>query len=95
MAGVFLRFINVNTSAPARLSEYQSARRWVTEQGGDIFRTYAAFEWFVRKHRPEHIGSWQYFPRKGAAGALVGPQIEQVVIDILSRESCEGVVCNG
>ena len=77
------------------LGDYRKARDWIDEQGGDVFPSYASFEWFVRKHRDELVRSQQYFPRKGAAGALVGPQIEQVVIDILSRESCEGVVCNG
>ncbi len=77
------------------LGDYRKARDWIDEHGGDVFPSFTSFEWFVRKHRDELVRSQQYFPRKGSAGGLVGPQIEQVVIDILSRESCEGVVCNG
>lgn len=71
------------------LGDYRKARDWVDEYGGDVFPSFTSFEWFVRKHRQELVGSRQYLPRRGAAGALIGPGFEQVVVDILVRECLE------
>lgn len=72
------------------INEYSSARSWVDEHGGSVFPSFESFAWFVRKHREELIQSGQYLPRKGSAGALVGPRIEEIVINILTRESRGG-----
>lgn len=72
------------------LTEYSPARSWVDERGGEVFPSFDSFAWFVRKHREELVRSGQYLPRKGSAGALVGPRIEEVVINILGRESLGG-----
>lgn len=76
------------------LGDYRKARDWVDEHGGDVFPSFASFEWFVRKHRDELVGSQQYLPRKGSAGALVGPEIDQVVMRIMSRECRDSEVCH-
>ena len=73
------------------LTRFQKASDWVATSGGAVFPTFASFQWFVRKHRDELVGSRQYLPRRGAAGALVGPAIEQVVVDILTRECAEEI----
>ena len=73
------------------LGDYRKARDWVDEHGGDVFPSFTSFEWFVRKHRNELVRSQQYFPRKGSAGALVGPRIEDEVIRILTGECGEEV----
>lgn len=52
-----------------------------------IFKTDGSWEWFVRKNHERLINSGQYFPRKGRAGALVGPKIGEVVMEILRDES--------
>lgn len=71
------------------LELFRKASDWVNESGGDVFPTFASFQWFVRKHREELVGSRQYLPRRGSAGALVGPGFEQVVVNILTRECLE------
>lgn len=73
-------------SAVPCITEYSSARSWVDEHGGSVFPSFDSFAWFVRKHRDELIRSGQYLPRKGSAGALVGPRMGEVVINILTRE---------
>jgi len=68
------------------LESFRKAGDWVGKSGGDVFPTLASFHWFVRRHREELVSSQQYLPRKGSAGALVGPRFEDVVIAILVRE---------
>ena len=81
----------MSVSAVPCITEYSSARSWVDERGGSVFPSIDSFAWFVRKHRDELVQSGQYLPRKGSAGALVGPRIEEVVINILTRECVEAV----
>lgn len=81
----------MENQAKPSLTSFRSARIWVEEFGGDIFPTFASLEWFIRKHRKELVRSGQYLPRKGSAGALVGPRIEEVVISIITRECVEEV----
>ena len=71
------------------LDNFRKASDWVSERGGDVFPTFASFQWFVRKHRLELVRSGQYLPRKGSAGALIGPELERVVLKIMSRECLE------
>jgi len=63
---------------------YQS---WVAEQGGDIFPTKGALEWFVRQHRKELIESGELIIRRGAGGTLVGPGFGRLAVQILQRET--------
>ncbi|WP_295450611.1 hypothetical protein [uncultured Thiodictyon sp.] len=70
-----------------RFSGYQPLRPWVSAYGGHIFSSFSAAEWFIRGHRAELVRSGQLIVRRGAAGSLVGPQFERVVLDILRGES--------
>ncbi|MEQ9465597.1 MAG: hypothetical protein RJQ10_18195 [Haliea sp.] len=71
------------------LESFRKASDWVAESGGDVFPTFASFQWFIRKHRQELVGSRQYLPRRGSAGSLIGPGFEQLVVNILTRECLE------
>ncbi|WP_295391868.1 hypothetical protein [uncultured Thiodictyon sp.] len=70
-----------------RFAGYQPLRPWVAKHGGHIFASFSAAEWFIRGHRAELVRSGQLIVRRGAAGSLVGPQFERVVLDILRTES--------
>lgn len=70
-----------------RFEGYKRLRPWISAHGGHIFATYSAAEWFIRGHRDELIRSGQFIVRRGAAGSLVGPQFERVVLEILREES--------
>ena len=62
-------------------------RAWVSEHALNIFPSHASFEWFIRRHRDALVASGQYIPRKGRGGAVVGPDIDRVVLDIMRREA--------
>jgi hypothetical protein len=70
------------------LRGYRTAREWCEQSGGAVFPTHESFSWFVRQHREELMRTRQYLPRRGSAGALVGPRIDEVVERILHRECC-------
>ena len=48
------------------LTRFQKASDWVATSGGAVFPTFASFQWFVRKHRDELVGSRQYLPNHHA-----------------------------
>lgn len=76
-----------NNEAP-RLAEFVRVRDWIASgQGGAAFRTYSAFEWFLRRHRAELIASGELIIRPGSAGTLCGPNLGARVLDILRREA--------
>lgn len=70
-----------------RLSDFIPIRDWQLDNAGEVFKTFAACEWFVRKHRRELVESGQLIIRRGAAGSLVGPGFGTLVLEILKRES--------
>ena len=72
---------------PEHVADFRRAKEWRKERGGALFQTDSAFEWFVRGHRDELIGSGQYIVRNGPGGSLVGPHFDAVVLAILRRES--------
>lgn len=76
------------------LKDFVLARPWVSEHGGYVFPSYDSFAWFIRKHREELIQSGQYLPRKGSAGALIGPHFAELAFQIISRECRAGEVHN-
>jgi hypothetical protein len=67
-------------------SDFRRARDWVREEGGGIFPTFSAFEWFKRKHRAELIESGELITRRGTGGDLVGPGFGRKAVEILQRE---------
>jgi len=75
-----------NDTPPEKLSDYTPWREWVADDAGNVFKTFAAFEWFVRRHRDRLIESGQFIPRSGPGGSLVGPNIDRVVLQILREE---------
>jgi hypothetical protein len=74
-----------------RVSDWITAREWVTRRGGKLFSTFASLEWFVRQHRAELIRSGEYIVRRGNAGSLVGPGFDRVVLEILRKESARTI----
>lgn len=72
-----------NNYSPADL---RSVRKWVADEGGDLFKSFDSFEWFMRMHRRELIESGELFTKRGAGGNLVGPRIGEVCVRILQRE---------
>lgn len=70
-----------------RLAEFIPVRHWVADHTGEVFRTFASFEWFVRRHRAALVASGQFIPRSGSGGSLCGPKLEQVVLGILRAEA--------
>jgi hypothetical protein len=70
-----------------RASDWRPWMAWVDNCARNLFATRAAFEWFLRRHRDELVASGQFIPRRGRGGALVGPEIDRVVLDIIRREA--------
>jgi hypothetical protein len=79
------------TEATERVANWKAWHLWVSDDGYSLFSTDAAFEWFVRKHRGELIGSGQFIPGRGSSPGIVGPQFDQVVLDILRRKARAGI----
>lgn len=75
------------TEQDEHLSNWKPVREWVKNCGGRAFSTFAATEWFIRRHRARLVESGQFIIRKGSAGSLVGPGFDRVVLDILREES--------
>lgn len=74
-----------------RVSDWILIREWVKTRGGQIFPTFSATEWFIRRHRPRLVASGQFIVRKGSAGSVVGPAFDAVVLAILREESARAV----
>jgi hypothetical protein len=69
------------------LTQWQTARRWWTKNPTPFFKTYAALEWFIRKHRPALIASGEFLIRRGSSGSLVGPGFNGVVLRLLRADT--------
>jgi hypothetical protein len=69
-----------------RIEDFKRTRAYVKAKKGDLFPSYASFEWFTRKHRSRLIKSGQFIIRHGSAGNLVGPRFDDVVLEILREE---------
>jgi len=67
-------------------ADFQRARDWVAQEGGAIFPTFGAYEWFKRNHRDELIQSGELITRRGTGGDLVGPNFGGLAVAILQRE---------
>ena len=67
-------------------TDFRRARDWVAQEGGAIFPTFGAYEWFKRNHRDELIQSGELITRRGAGGDLVGPNFGCLAVEILQRE---------
>ncbi|MBK1705112.1 hypothetical protein [Halochromatium glycolicum] len=70
-----------------RIEDFKPWRAWVADDAGSVFPTFAAFEWFVRKHHDRLVDSGQFIPRRGPAGSLAGPHLGAVVLEILRDEA--------
>lgn len=77
----------MHEESDVRAADWRAWRRWVDECAGDLFVSHDAFEWFVRRHRAALFASGQFIPRQGRGGALVGPQIDRVVLEIMRDEA--------
>lgn len=77
----------MNHVGAERVADWRPASDWVAESGGRIFKTKSSFEWFVRTHRAELESSGQYIIRRGPCGAMVGPDIDTVILEILRGAS--------
>ena len=54
---------------------------------GEVFPTYQAFSFFLRRHAKELCDDDAYIPRQGSAGSLVDPEIIGMSIRrIITRE---------
>lgn len=73
------------------IGEFRRLRDWVADDGGDAFQTFAAAEWFIRKHRAELVEAGELILRRGNCGSLVGPGFGALVLKILRRESREAL----
>lgn len=71
----------------SKVSDFSRTRSWQKQHGGHLFRTFSSLEWFIRNHYGELIQSGEFIPRKGAQGSLVGSGFDQVVLNILRRET--------
>ena len=76
-----------NAACAERVADWRPWRDWAATDGRTLFCSAASFEWFTRRHRAVLIASGQYIVRKGRGGAIVGPEIDAVVLDILRREA--------
>lgn len=74
-------------SQSENLASFRPWREWVADDAGDVFPTFASFEWFCRRHRARLVRSGQLILRPGSAGNLVGPNISNEVLAILREES--------
>lgn len=70
-----------------QVQNLRRARNWVEQSGGELFPTFSSFEWFTRTHRAALIRSGQFYPGGGRRGSLVGPEFDQVVLEILRQEA--------
>ena len=75
------------TAQPDCIADWILVRAWVKTRGGQVFPTFAAAEWFIRRHRVRLVESGQFIIRKGSAGSLVGPGFDRVVLEIMREES--------
>lgn len=76
-----------NTHPTDRLSDFKPWRKWVADDAGDVFPTFASFEWFTRRHHQRLVESGQFIPRKGSGGSLAGPRLGAVVLEIMRAEA--------
>lgn len=72
------------------IADYKRGVEWRKEEGRVLFKTDSALEWFVRRHRTELVARGAMILRGGPGGSLVKVGfIDQVILEILSRESEE------
>ena len=68
------------------LRELVPLREWQANHvaaGGQVFRTFASLEWFVRRHREPLVSRGALIPQRGSRGSLVTPAFDSVVLEIL------------
>jgi hypothetical protein len=70
------------------LSDLKPLRTWQSThaaQGGEVFKTFASLEWFVRQHRDHLITHGALIPQRGARGSMVTPEFEKIALELLRR----------
>lgn len=75
-----------NTARSERALDWRPWRDWVATDGNTLFCSAASFEWFLRRHKVKLIEAGVLIVRQGRGGAIVGPGIDGVVLDILRQE---------
>jgi hypothetical protein len=69
-----------------QLGEYMKARKWQEQHGGDLFETWAAWQWFRRKYGKELAASGELLPGRGTRGDLIGPGMGDLAVKLLLSE---------
>jgi hypothetical protein len=72
--------------------QFRRVDNWLRDNSSDLFETRGSVDWFTRKHRERLIASGQFIPRRGPAGNLLGPDFENVAVEILKSEAKKGAV---
>lgn len=69
----------------ADITEFLPANVWVSERGGQVFKTMGQFDWFRRQYRAELVASGQFITGAGRRADLCGPHLGRVIHRIMSR----------
>ena len=75
-------------TAPSDLKQLVTARDfYAAGRTGDVFPTYQAFSFFLRRHATELCEHGVFIPRQGSAGSLVDSHgIGKSIREIMARE---------
>jgi len=71
-----------------RLSELTTLRKWQlrhVSSGGELFRTFASLEWFIRQHRQHLVDQGVLIPQSGSRATLVTSDFDNAVCNILTN----------